>query len=79
MSLTDFSSRAVTQLHVIIQDGVRLERIVRVGTHREQDNLQRRLRYHYSGNKNGSVFRKHIGGAILAQADPNDPRLSYWK
>jgi hypothetical protein len=60
------------------RDGVRLERIVRVGTHREQGNLQRRLHYHYYGDKNGSVFRKHIGGAILAQADPSDPRLSTW-
>jgi hypothetical protein len=60
------------------RDGVRLERIVRVGTHRGQGNLPGRLHYHYYGNKNGSVFRKHMGGAILAQADPNDPRLSTW-
>ena len=60
------------------RDGVRLERIVRVGTHREQGNLPRRLHYHYYGNKNGSVFRKHVGGAVLAQVDPNDPRLPTW-
>jgi hypothetical protein len=51
-------------------------RIVRVGNHpRSQDSLKRRLRMHYSGNKNGSVFRKFLGGAILRRIDPNHPCL----
>jgi hypothetical protein len=52
-------------------------RIVRVGNHpRSQDGLKRRLRLHYSGNKNSSVFRKFIGGAILRKTNPNHPCLS---
>jgi len=60
------------------KDGTKLERIVRVGTHREQDNFRRRIYYHYNGNKNGSVFRKHLGGAIIARDGPDDPRLPDW-
>ena len=60
------------------KDGVKLERIVRVGTHREQGNFRRRIWYHYNGNKNGSVFRKHLGGALIARDDPSDKRLSQW-
>ena len=55
-----------------------MERIVRVGTHIKQDNFQKRIRCHYNGNKNGSVFRKHLGGAIIARDNQNDPRLSSW-
>lgn len=51
-------------------------RIVRVGNHpRSQDSLKRRLRMHYSGSKNSSVFRKFLGGAILRRMDPNSPCL----
>jgi hypothetical protein len=52
-------------------------RIVRVGNHpRSQGGLVNRLRMHYSGNKNSSVFRKFLGGALLRRANPNDPCLS---
>lgn len=52
-------------------------RIVRVGNHpRSQGGLVRRLKLHYSGNKNSSVFRKFLGGALLRRADPNDPCLA---
>jgi hypothetical protein len=51
-------------------------RIVRVGNHpRSQGSLKRRLRMHYSGSKNGSVFRKFLGGAVLRRMDPNSPCL----
>lgn len=47
-------------------------RIVRVGNHpRSQNGLIRRLRMHYGGNKNSSVFRKFLGGALLRRQDPN--------
>lgn len=52
-------------------------RIVRVGNHpRKQGGLVSRLRMHYSGSKNSSVFRKFLGGALLRRANPNDPCLS---
>jgi hypothetical protein len=51
-------------------------RIVRVGNHPlSQDSLKRRLRMHYSGGKNGSVFRRLLGGAIMRRADRNNPCL----
>ena len=61
-----------------------IARIVRVGTHRENDRFRRRIRQHYGnvrslrGNKNGSVFRKHMGGALLRRDNPGDPRLRDW-
>jgi len=52
-------------------------RIVRVGNHpRSQGGLVNRLRMHYSGNKNSSVFRKFLGGALLRRANANDTCLS---
>ena len=51
-------------------------RIVRIGNHpRSQNTLKRRLRMHYSGNKNSSAFRKLLGGAILRSRDPKHPCL----
>jgi len=51
-------------------------RIVRVGNHpRRSGGLRSRLRNHYSGSKNGSVFRRYLGGAILRRSDPNHPCL----
>jgi len=51
-------------------------RIVRVGNHPlSQNGLKRRLKLHYSGNKNSSVFRKFLGGAILRRTDPRHPCL----
>ena len=43
-------------------------RIVRVGDHPHTNNgLIKRLQLHYSGNKNCSVFRRYLGGALLRQ------------
>lgn len=53
-------------------------RIVRVGTHRKQDRFRSRMRQHFRGNKNGSVFRKHLGGAVLRRRNPDDFRLDEW-
>jgi hypothetical protein len=51
-------------------------RIVRVGNHpRSVGGLRNRLRNHYSGNKNGSVFRKFLGGALIRRRNPNDSCL----
>jgi len=61
------------------------DRIVRSGTHRMDRRLRTRIRNHFGnvnsllGNKNGSVFRKHLGGALLRKEDPDDPRLACWE
>jgi hypothetical protein len=52
-------------------------RIVRIGTHRGQDQLKPRLTQHFvQENKDRSIFRKNIGRAILAKA--GDPFLKQW-
>ena len=52
-------------------------RIVRVGNHPRSDRtLVRRLRQHYKGHKNGSVFRKFLGGALMRSEDPSHPCLT---
>jgi hypothetical protein len=55
-------------------------RIVRIGNHPlSQDSLKRRLRMHYSGGKNGSVFRRLLGGAILHKTNPGSACLQHWE
>lgn len=67
-----------------VLSGAVSERIVRVGTHREDGRLPARIRQHYGrvrslgGNKNGSVFRRHLGGALLARDRSGDPRIEGW-
>ena len=52
-------------------------RIVRVGNHPRSDGtLVRRLRQHYSGQKNSSVFRRYLGGALMRADDPHHPCLA---
>ncbi|QDL91372.1 hypothetical protein FDP22_05955 [Paroceanicella profunda] len=52
-------------------------RIVRIGTHTGQGNLRGRLIEHLlKPNKDRSIFRKHVGRAILAER--NDPALDQW-
>ncbi len=53
------------------------DRIVRIGTHRGQNNLQKRMREHlYTPNKDRSIFRKHVGRCQLAKAE--NPFLQLW-
>ncbi|NMX22102.1 hypothetical protein C5S30_06680 [ANME-1 cluster archaeon GoMg4] len=56
----------------------REKRIVRVDTHRVDGNFRNRINSHYRGTKNSSVFRKHLGGALMRRKDPNDRRLKQW-
>ncbi|MBN1762615.1 MAG: peroxide stress protein YaaA [Methanomicrobia archaeon] len=53
-------------------------RIVRIGTYRVDGNFRSRINSHYRGNKNSSVFRKLLGGALIGRKDPNDRRLKQW-
>jgi len=64
-------------------------RIVRIGNHpRAQDRLRTRLGDHLRsgpGAKNGSVFRRYLGGALLRRRDPTSaclrpgPGLGHWE
>jgi len=52
-------------------------RIVRVGTHRSDNRLRARLKDHFiKKNKDGSIFRKNIGRALLNKVGSN--YLSVW-
>ena len=54
-----------------------MDRIVRVGTHTSNGRLLRRLKDHFiSENKDGSIFRKNIGKAILNKN--KHPYLDVW-
>jgi hypothetical protein len=54
-----------------------MDRIVRVGTHKADKRLLVRLKNHLRGkNKNGSIFRKNIGRAMLNR--DNHPYLKTW-
>ncbi|MCL2003334.1 MAG: hypothetical protein FWG72_04925 [Oscillospiraceae bacterium] len=54
-----------------------MDRIVRVGTHRSDGRLRSRLKDHFiRENKDGSIFRKNIGKAILNKN--HHPYLDVW-
>ncbi len=54
------------------------KRVVRVGTHRGQNNLPGRIRKHlYKTDKDRSIFRKHVGCCLLAKV--GDPFLAQWE
>ena len=60
------------------EEGHGEERIVRIGTHRGQNNLARRIREHlYTPNKDRSIFRKHVGRCLLARSE--DEFLAQWE
>lgn len=52
------------------------DRIVRVGTHTGEGRLPKRLKLHYGGRTRRSVFRRHVGNALvsagLAEGMPGD-------
>lgn len=55
-----------------------MDRIVRVGTHRADGRLKARLKDHYlRKNKDGSIFRKNIGLALLNKEQ--DEYLDIWR
>ena len=54
-------------------------RIVRVGIHGERATLWKRLRQHYSLNREGSVFRKHLCTALLKKRGFEDNQIIEWK
>ena len=62
----------------IIHRGDVSHRIVRVGINTAQGRFPKRVREHFRNNKNRSAFRRHLGGALLAQDDPADPRFPEW-
>lgn len=54
-------------------------RIVRIGTHKKQGRLPGRLRDHYRSNRYGSIFRWHLGRALLRLQAANDQDINTWE
>ena len=50
-------------------------RIVRVGKNKSRS-LKQRLDQHFGTQKNSSVFRKYVGGALIRRDDPGSPCLA---
>lgn len=68
-------------IYILFENGEQahgVRRIVRVGTHTGKDQLRSRLRQHFlQENKDRSIFRKNIGGALLNRE--GDPFLTQWE
>ncbi len=64
-------------LYEVNEPGHGTDRIVRIGTHTGEAQLQSRLQQHFmKENKDRSIFRKNIGRALLAKE--KDPFLEDW-
>jgi len=59
-------------------NGKVMERIVRVGTHNSDNRFRDRIRNHYKGNKNSSVFRTHVGSAIINEKRLRNIDINEW-
>ena len=77
----DLAKVPANGVYVLFQKGEGghgVDRVVRVGTHRGQNNLTARIREHlYTQNKDRRIFRKHVGRCLLAKAE--DPFLAQWE
>jgi len=68
-------------VYVVYEEGEDFEgqpRIARVGSHERPGRLPGRLRDHCSNNKNGSIFRKHLGSALMKKRDYPDAEIARW-
>jgi hypothetical protein len=65
---------APSGLYFFFEDTEPQWQIVRVGTHRSDGGLPRRLRRHFKGTRRVSVFRRHLGSVVLF----GDERLDRW-
>lgn len=68
-------------IYILFENGEKAhngDRIVRIGTHRGDNNLYHRLKEHFSNeNKDKSIFRKNIGRALLNKN--KDDYLNVWE
>lgn len=72
-------------IYVIFENGEKflnsdMDRIVRVGTHKGENRLLKRLKshYHIRGINDRSIFRKHIGRAIICKEKKDLDFLELW-
>lgn len=76
----DDSAIPLNGIYVLFEKGEvghQQDRIVRIGTHTGDNQLRSRLKQHFlNKNKDRSIFRKHIGRALLNQQQ--DSFLKFW-
>lgn len=54
------------------------QRITRVGTHRGAHRLRDRIKLHYDGDRDVSVFRCHVGGALMNRDGEPESEVQGW-
>lgn len=54
------------------------ERVVRVGTHLYDGGMPDRIGNHFSSNRHGSIFRKHLGNAIINSGSSSAALIHKW-
>ena len=58
--------------------GNRGQRVTRVGINERPGRLHGRIKEHYGQNREGSTFRKHLGGALLAKDGEPESEIKEW-
>lgn len=53
-------------------------RVTRVGTHESSRPLRYRIREHFGSNREGSVFREHMGAALMARDGESAQDIREW-
>jgi len=53
-------------------------RVTRVGTHTSPGRLLARIREHFGSNREGSVFRRHVGAALMARNGEAEQDIREW-
>jgi hypothetical protein len=54
------------------------QRVTRVGTHEKPSRLHERIKEHYGLNREGSAFRKHLGGALMGRNREPKSEIEEW-
>lgn len=56
----------------------RTQRITRIGTHRESHRLRERITLHCNADRDRSVFRRHVGGALMNRDGEPESEIQEW-
>ena len=54
------------------------QRITRVGSHREPHRLCKRITLHYGADRDRSVFRRHVGAALMNRNGEPESEIQEW-
>ncbi len=62
----------------VLHHGSQLERIVRVGTNTSNRRFPERVMMHYTCGREKSVFRRHLGRALLNRNGATPAQIKAW-